>query len=135
VKHECVLKLVCGLGVATAKTVSKLLDMDRSSVALALSELERAGYLIKRNGTPTVYICARRYREAIAKALCNLLSRTQIISVSEVMKAAGVRSRSLTSAVIQRILGPYIEDMRRSQGKKRFIVSEKAYRELCLSVS
>ncbi len=134
-EHECVLRLVCGLGVATAKTVSKLLDMDRSSVALALSELERAGFLIKRGGTPTVYICVRRYREAVAKALCNLLSRTQVISVSEVMDVAGVSSRPLASAIIQRILGPYIEDVRRSRGKKKFVVSEKAYRELCLSIS
>ncbi len=134
-EYECVLRLVCSLGVATAKTVSKLLDMDRGSVALALSELERAGFLIKRGGTPTVYICVRRYREAIAKALCNLLCRTQVISVSEVMEAAGVRNRPLASAIIRRILGPYIQDVRRSQGKKRFIVSEKAYRELCLSVS
>ncbi len=134
-EHECVLRLVCGLGVATAKTVSKLLDMDRSNVALALSELERSGFLIKRNGTPTVYICVRRYREAVAKALCNLLGRTHVISISEVMELAGVRNRPLASAIIRRILGPYIQDVRRSQGKKRFIISEKAYRELCLSVS
>ena len=134
-EHECVLRLVCSLGVATAKTVSKLLDMDRSSVALALSKLEQAGYLIKRGRTPTVYICVRRYREAVVKALCNLLSRTQVISVSEVMEIAGVRSRPLAGIIIQRILGPYIQDVRRSQGKKRIIISEKAYRELCLSVS
>jgi sugar-specific transcriptional regulator TrmB len=130
-----VLRLVCGLGAATAKTVSKMLGMSRNSVALALSELEQAGYLIKRSGTPTVYICVRRYREAIAKALCDLLSRTHAISMSEVMEAAGVSNRPLASAVIWRILGPYVEDVRRSRGKKRLIVSERAHRELCLSVS
>jgi len=135
VEHECVLRLVCGLGVATAKTVSKLLDIDRGRAALALSELERAGYLIKHGGTPAVYICVRKYREAIVKALCNLLSQSRIISVSEVMEVAGVRNRPLASAVVQRILGPYIEDVRRSRGKKRLIVSENAYREICLSVS
>jgi sugar-specific transcriptional regulator TrmB len=130
-----VLRLVCGLGVATAKTVSKLLDIDRGRAALALSKLERAGYLIKHGGTPAVYICVRKYREAVVKALCNQLSRTRVISISEVMEAAGVRNRPLASAVILRILGPYVEDVRRSRGKKRLIVSEKAYREICLSVS
>jgi transcriptional regulator with AAA-type ATPase domain len=135
VEHECVLRLVCGLGVATARTVSKLLDMDRGSAALALSELERAGYLMKRRGSPTVYICVRRYREAVVKALCNLLGRTRVVSVSEVMKAAGLRNRPLASALIRHILEPYIQDARRSRGKKKLIVSERAYQELCLSVS
>ena len=132
-EHECILRLVCGLGVATASTVSKLLDMDRSTATRALSELERAGYIIKRRGTPTVYICIRRYREAIVKALCELLSRTQVISVSEVMEVADLRNRPLAGAVIRRILEPYIQDVRRSRGKKRFIVSEQAYQKLCLS--
>jgi sugar-specific transcriptional regulator TrmB len=126
---------VCNLGVATAKTVSVILGVKRSEAVSALSELERMGYLMKLGKTPTVYICVRRYRETIAKALCDMLSRTQVISVSEVMETAGVRNRPLASAVIKRILGPYIEDVRRSKGKKKIIVSEKAYREICLSVS
>jgi hypothetical protein len=111
-----------------------LLGVKRSEAASALSELERMGYLMKLGKTPTIYICVRRYREAIAKALCDVLSRTQVVSVSEVMETAGVHNRPLASAVIKHILGPYIEDVRRSKGKKKIIVSEKAYREICSSV-
>jgi len=135
VERECVLRLVCALGVATSKTVSVLLGIERSKATSVLGELERMGYLMRLGRSPAVYICVRKYREAIIKALCDVLSRTQVISVSEVMKVAGVRNRPLASAVIKHILGPYIEDVRRSKGKKKIIVSEKAYREICSSVS
>jgi hypothetical protein len=128
-----VLRLVCSLGVATTKIVGMLLGIGRSRAALVLNELERTGYLIKRGGTPAVYICVRKYREALVKALCDLLSRTQVVSVSEVMKAAGVRNRVIAAVLTRRLLEPYIEDVRRSRGKKKFIVSEKARQELCLS--